>query len=155
MKTGLNPFIPRKHGTVIKCVADLVDSHGGAEAAAIRLGVSPSSVYGYTSETGGADISLAKAVALTDEEHPTLAEFVAHQAGGIFCPIARKEGEPLALTSEAARSNGEAVGAVIESLRDGKITEAEARTALKEVDEAMCDLAALRGLLVAKIGDGR
>jgi len=73
-------------------------------------------------------------------------------AGGIFQPIACREGDVQALTADAARQHGEAIAAVVTALADQKIDAKEARAALVETDQAIAAMCGLRGRLLETIG---
>lgn len=150
------PFIPRKYGTVIGCVSDVVRSHGGPEPASVVLACSAQSVYGYTSETNGADISFAKMVALTDAEHPIAAQFLASRAGGVFLPVpTTTAATTIAAISDAVREHGECIGKALAAMADGKITPDEVPGLLKELDESMAAHATLRGLILQQARAGQ
>lgn len=153
MPTSFKPYVPAPHGTVVDCIRDLVRGHGGAEKTAEALGVKANSVYGYTSETDGADISFAKVCALTNAEHPEAAIDMARRAGGEFIPLAGcKDLDASKLTADCMRSHGEAMGMTLEALADRVITPKEAGQALEVIDAALCDLAALRARMIAARG---
>ena len=145
-----NPIKPRPFGTVAHCVAELFKQAGGIKAVVVKLGVQKSVAYGYTEEGTDAAISFAKVAALTSAQATAAAEWLAALAGGVFCPMpGGREADPLSLTSDAARANGEAIAAVIEALRDRRITPEERAKALPLVEAALCDLSALRGYLAS------
>ncbi|MEI6861603.1 MAG: hypothetical protein WCL04_05060 [Verrucomicrobiota bacterium] len=149
-RAPFNPVKVRPFGTVARCVAELFKQAGGIKAVVVKLGVQKSVAYGYTEEGTDAAISFAKVAALTSPQATAAAAWLAHLAGGVFCPMPEgRSGDALALTSDAARANGEAIASVIEVLRDGRITPDERAKVLPLVEAALCDLSALRGFLAS------
>ena len=151
MRPAFNPVKPRDVTTPKRCVGELFDEVGGVKAVMVALDIGKTQAYAFTDPAEPEQISFARVASLTGPDTAAAARYLAHLAGGVFCPMPKADAAagPLELTSEAARSHGEALAAVIDSLKDQRITPAEAGRALAEVDEAMRDLAALRGHLVA------
>ena len=147
---AFNPVKPRDVTTPKRCVAELFDEAGGVKAVMVTLDIGKTQAYAFTDPAEPEQISFARVASLTGPDTAAAARYLAHLAGGVFCPMPKAEAGagPLELTSEAARSHGEALAVVIDSLKDNRITPDEARKALAELDEAMSDLAALRGHLV-------
>ncbi len=150
LKSGLT----RSPASAKSVVEALVIANGGAKQVAHRFGLSDSLIYDFMHPGSEKEMSLARVAALSSAQAPFAAEYLAGLAGGVFLPIAGidQDGTGLGhLTAEFARETGEAVAAIIGSLTDGTLTPAEAETDLREVDQAMRVLAAIRSLLLAKV----
>lgn len=150
LKSGLD----RSPASAKAVVEALVIANGGAKQVSHRLGVSDSLLYDFMHPGSEKEMSLARAAALTSPSVPFAAEYLAGLAGGVFLPIAGLEqgGHALGhLTAEFARETGEAVAVIIGSLSDGQLSADEAEADLREVDQAMRVLAAIRSLLLAKV----
>jgi hypothetical protein len=133
-------------------VRRLVDQNGGVKRTAVKLGLSTTQTYAVTDPGAPDELSFARAAALTSHEAPAAAEYLALLAGGVFLPIdCAADVDVRALTAEVAREHGEAIGALISAMADARITPAEARTSLVEVDECLRTLCGLRALLLKAI----
>ena len=153
---SFSPVRPRPFGSVASCVAELFKQAGGIKRVVFRLGIKQSVAYGYTEENTDAELSLKRAAQLSDPTCTAVAEFFASLCGGAFLPLdSESEGNELVLTAQTSRANGEAVAAIIDALRDGTITAAEAENALPLLDAAQKGLAALRGRLMKALEAGR
>jgi hypothetical protein len=136
--------------TVKECVKALFKENGGHKHVMVKLDVGQTRAYGFTDERSEENISFARVAALTSETATAAARYLAQLAGGFFCPLPnRKKGATLAMLAECARSHGEAIGKTAAALADGQVDRSEVPALVKEIDEAICDLASLRGSAVA------
>jgi hypothetical protein len=151
MTGAFNPVKPRDPGTPKEAVAALFDEAGGVKRVMIRLDIAKSQAYALTDPQSPEQLSVARAAALSGSEAPAMANYFSLLCGGAFTPLRcdDKAGDALSLTSDAARANGEAIAELISSLRDGKLSASEAAKAMPLVEDALCQLAAVRGRLVA------
>jgi len=133
-------------------VRRLVDQNGGIKRVAVKLGLGPTQTYAVTDPTAPDELSFARVAALTSNEAPAAAEYLALLAGGVFLPVGCVAAADVrGLTAESAREHGEAIGALIAVLADGLISPSEARRALVEVDDSLRTLCGLRALLLKAI----
>lgn len=148
-RSAFNPFKPRVPGTVKACIVDLFAQAGGPKHVMVKLQLRESQVYAFTDQQSDEQISFARVAALTAPETAAAAEYLAALAGGVFQPVACAPGiDVQQLTAESARQHGEAVASLIGALADRRITPAEARTALVEIDDCVRGLCGLRALLL-------
>lgn len=142
--------------TTKEAVKALFHECGGHKAVAHALDVSLARVYSFT-DPASPDHNLSyKRVAQLTERHQATAAArdLAQRAGGVFLPLARRaSASAMALAGQSALSNGEALSESLKALADGKVDAGEKRSAVKEIDEAIRDLASLRGALVAMAED--
>jgi hypothetical protein len=133
-------------------VRRLVNQNGGVKRTAVKLGLSTTQTYAVTDPGAPDELSFARAAALTSHETPAAAEYLALLAGGVFLPIECASGVDVrGLTANVAREHGDAIGALIAAMADNRITPAEARSALVEVDDCLRTLCGLRSLLLKAI----
>lgn len=133
-------------------VRRLVDQNGGIKRTAVKLGLRETQTYAVTDPGMPDEISFARVAALTSQEAPAGAEYLALLAGGVFLPIECASGADVrGLTAEVAREHGDAIGALIAAMADNRITPSEARSALVEVDDCLRTLCGLRALLLKAI----
>ncbi|HEX2892277.1 phage regulatory CII family protein [Vineibacter terrae] len=136
-------------------IARLFSQVGGVKRVEVRLPhVRKTQLYGYTDPGDDAEIRFADVAALTQQNCDAAAEFLAHLAGGVFLPLpAGGDDEVSRLTGQVARESGEAIAALLDAMSDGKITPAEARRVLGEIDDLMRVLAHLRGQVASRLQD--
>lgn len=133
-------------------VRRLIDQNGGIKRSAVKLGLSVTQTYAVTDPGTPEELSFARVGALTSHEAPAAAEYLALLAGGVFLPIeCAADSDVRSLTADVAREHGEAISALISAIADNRITPAEARSALVEVDDCLRTLCGLRALLLKAI----
>lgn len=157
MTGAFNPVKPRDPGTPKHAVSRLFDQAGGLKRVAVLMpDVRKSQLYAYTDDRDEAQMRFVDVAALTRPGCDAAAEYLAMLAGGVFLPLPEGDGAIHADLSKAALAHGEAVAVLARALGDGKLTPAEARQALDELDDAVRTVAQLRArvLAVAEGGDG-
>jgi len=150
------PMKPRRHGTPKAAVAEAYAEVGDLARVATLLGLSVSQAHAYSDPEAAAELPWRQACALTVGGSTALAEHLAGLAGCLLLrpPPADAEGWH-ALSAEAMAAFGEAMAALVAGLADGRLDAAEARGALKETDDVLRVLTALRGRLAeAAEGEG-
>lgn len=133
--------------TTKEAVKALFKECGGHKAVAHELDVSLARVYSFTDAACPEhNISFKRAARLTTPQSPALAQYLARKAGGVFCPLPTpRSAAPMALTADAIREHGEAVAAALDALSGKQPTAAAKAKVRKEIEEAICALAALLG----------
>lgn len=149
---SFNPVKPRDHGSPKAAVAALFAECGGIKRVAVLLpGAKKSQLYGYTDPGDDAEIRYVQVAALTRPGCTAAAEYLAHLAGAVLLPIGDVDGPCVVqLSAAAARQHGEAIARVVEAMADGRMSAAEARGALPELDDALRALAQLRAMIAAR-----
>lgn len=144
------PQKPRAYGDNKTIVGELIEGAGGHKAVAHRFGLNLSMIYAYCDPAQDKEISLARAAALTSPLNTVAAEYLSHLAGGAFMPLPRGDGSMMMLTADLAREVGETVSSIVSGLADGAMNLAEAETALKEIDDDLAIMMALRAEVLAR-----
>jgi hypothetical protein len=142
--------------TTKDAVKALIHECGGYKRVAKEFDVSLARLYTFTDPAFLDHNMTYKRVAQLTERHQATAAArdLAQRAGGVFLPLARRTVDSaMTLVGQSALSNGEALSATVQSLADGKVNAAEKRATVKEIDEAIRDLASLRSALVAMADD--
>lgn len=131
------------------CVAELFKENGGHKCAIDRFGVSLARAYTFTDHHHDNRISFERVAALTSAKATAAARYLATLAGGVFYPLPKAESaDAVAKLGESALSHAEVIAKGLDALADRKVTPAESRALVKEIDEAICDLAALRACAI-------
>lgn len=152
MKKAFAPVVPCAPEEPKAAVRRLFDQNGGVDRVAIKLGLQPPYVYSISHPGTKDELTFARAAALTSRDAPAAAEYLAGLAGGVFLPVDCATGANVrSLTADVAREHGEAISALIAAIADNRITPAEARSALVEVDDCLRTLCGLRALLLKSI----
>lgn len=145
------PTKPRPAGSVKEIVSNLYSQVGGADEVMLRLGIGKSQAYAFTDEKSPEELSLARALALTGPTATAVAEATAMRAGGIFTPLPGTIRTPaIELTAQSMKEHGEAISEALKALQIGKLTSAQRGRVVKELDESIAVLAALRGTFIAE-----
>jgi hypothetical protein len=148
---NFRPMKPRETDTPKAVVSDLFDQVGGVKEVIVRLGVGKSQAYAYTDPQSPEELSFARTAALTGPGASAAAEYLASRAGGVFCALPGSTGGcPISLTAESMREHGEAIAATLETLKDKQPTPVARAKALREIDESICALIALRGHFIGE-----
>ncbi len=141
---------PRDYGSTKDIVTRLVDEAGGVKRAAFLLGRAVSRVYELCDPANGDQMSYDAVRKLTEFGGATAAaEDLAARAGGVFMLIARADDHISELSAKSAEEHGELIGALMRATGDGRIDEREARELLKECDQHLRAVVALRAKLVS------
>lgn len=144
------PVKPRAYGEPKSVVGDLIAKAGGAKEVAHRFGLNVSMIYAFADPASDKDMSFARVASLTGPDNTVAAEYLAHLAGGVFMPVPREGGLMMTLTADLAREVGETVSSIVTSLSDGQMDDSEAEAALKEIDEDLVILMALRAEVLSR-----
>jgi hypothetical protein len=148
---NFRPMKPRALGTVKAIVSELYEQAGGVKEVMDRFDIGKSQAYAYTDEREKEQISFARVVSLTGPTATAAAEYLASRAGGVFCALPGSTGGcPISLTAESMREHGEAIAATLETLRDKQPTPVARAKALREIDESISALIALRGHFIGE-----
>lgn len=154
-------YAPRKRGTIYAALDRAIDDLGGVDKVADVLERSPDWVYSaanpHREEGKKAVLSWPQARALARAGALSIAEDMAHEAGGVFMPPIPAT-SPTALhgaLAEYLSEHGQAVSEIVKRAADGVIDKADAAAALPELDDALRTLMAVRALLerVANSGE--
>lgn len=144
----------RAYDTPKAAVTQLIEQRGGPKNVMVLLDYkSLTPIYAWTDDDSEKEMTVGQAAALTVPGAPSMAEYFAHRAGGVFLPIP-SNGEPIAsLTADAMRASGAAAAELVAAL-EGGLTPDEAEAALPELDQALRALAQLRASVKARAGEG-
>jgi len=153
-RPAFKPVKPRVVGTPKAAVSHLVAQAGGVERVMVRLGIGKSEGYAYTDPQSDRELSFARVAALTAPGCTAGVEYLAALAGGVFLPMPAASSSIGALTADAMRKHGAATADLVEALADYRISLAEAREALPEV-EAAARAVALLLVTLTEIATGR
>jgi len=154
-------YAPRKRGTLHAALTRAIEELGGADKVADVLERSPDWVYSaanpHRDENKKGVVTWAMARALVRAGALSIAEDMAHEAGGVFMPPI-PAASPTALHGALAdylNEHGQAVSEIVKRAADGVIDKADAAAALPELDDALRTLMAVRALLerVANSGE--
>lgn len=148
-RAPFRPVKPRAVGTPKAAISTLVDQAGGIAHVMVKLGIGQSDAYAYTDPQSPKEMSFARAAALTGPDCTAGAEYLAQLAGGMFLPMPKPTTPIGTLTAEALRRNGRAAAELVEALGDNKLTLAEARDAVPELEAAVRAMA----LLLSTVAD--
>lgn len=148
--THFLPQKPRAYGDPKSVVGDLIEGNGGAKAVAHRLGLHLSMIYAFADPASDKDMSFARVASLTSADNTAGVEYLAMLAGGAFMPLPRGEGSMMTLTADLAREVGETVSRIVTGLADGAMDLPETEGALKEIEDDLAIIMALRTELLAR-----
>jgi hypothetical protein len=158
--SGFNPTKPRKHGTLHAALSRAIDQLGGLDDAAEMIGRGRDWLYTAADpdreKSKQAKLSLEEARVMSRAGATALAEDLALLAGGLFLPPV-PDTAPAAIHAALARyasESGEAMSVIISRAADGVFDVADARAALKEIDEALRAMMTLRSLAVTVLDSG-
>lgn len=140
----------RDYGSTKDIVTRLVDQAGGVKRSAFLLGRAASRVYELCDPARDDQMSFEAVRKLTEFTGATAAaEDLAALAAGAFMPI-EPAADPLTeLSAKSAEEHGELMGALMRAAADGSVNEYEARDLLKECDQHLRAVVALRAKLVS------
>lgn len=159
----MNPIRPRAAGSPFAAMTRLVEQCGGADAAADFSGRSKFTVYKWTDPDQSDGAPFAVVAQLTEHFGATAAaEHLAMRAGGIFMPLPAEGGAQAQwgrLTAASAQHFATVMGGIARALSPDsedqtRVTPKEARGMIADLDHAIRDLAALRGLALETAGEG-
>lgn len=144
VRGNFNPVKRRDPELPKAAIARLIDQVGGPKEAAVKLMLGLSQVYAVTDPSDPAELSFARAAALTAPDAPAAAEYLAMRAHGVFVPIPSADSDVGLLTAESILSHGAAAAELVAALQDGRLTDAERAAAVRKLDDAMRVLVQLR-----------
>lgn len=158
--SAFRPIKPRAPGSLHLALTNSINQVGGLASAADLIQRSESWLY----TAADPDVERRREAKLSYEEARTLsragatalAEDLALLAGGVFLPPppdAAPHALQHALATYAAES-GEALAEIIKRAADGDFSKADAKHALKEIDEALRALMALRSIAATTMEGG-
>jgi hypothetical protein len=140
---------PRDYGTTKEIVARLVHEIG-PKRVGFLLGVSGSSIYGYCDPDCSTQATFDQVRRLTDaSKFPNAAEDLAMLAGGVFMPVAPCDAALMEIAAQSAQQHGEFISSLILAMRDGTITDKEARDVLAHLDELLRVVVSMRAKIAA------
>lgn len=153
-RRGSGFYKARSSGSLKQAVARLVELCGGLDAAADAAGVARATMFRYTDDTDehasrGMPVHTVRAL----EKHcgePAVTEFLAAELGAVLLRLP-PGALPDAWAADLAavmKETAEAVQVLAADLADGRVDRPGA--AIREIDEAMAVLAALRARLTAE-----
>lgn len=148
-RAPFKPIKPRLAGLPKAAVSALVHQAGGIEHVMVKLGIGQSEAYAWTDPKSPKEMSFARVAALTSPECTAGVEYLAQLAGGLFLPMPRAATPIGILTADAVRQHGKAAAGLVEALADNKLSRAEAREALPELEAAARAIA----LLLSTVSD--
>lgn len=156
MNVERTSYKPRPPGTLKDAEDRLVNAVGGQEKAADICGRSRSVMARYT-DPGEPGRHMPVDVVRRLEraaDYPHVSAFLAREVGYGLMPfdVAGQDALPH-LLAVSAREHGEVIAKAMEALGDLVITPEEAGGVIKEVDEALTALQAVRAQLIAIRGD--
>lgn len=155
--SGFRPTKPRRYGSLHAALSRAIDQIGGLEEAAEVIRRSTNWLYTAADpdieRRKKATLSLEEAIALGREGGVALAEFHALAVGGMFLPPVPSTAPAAvqAALASYAKESGEALAEIITRAADGVFDRRDAEVALKEIDEALRALMALRALAVSTL----
>jgi hypothetical protein len=138
-------------GTTKDVTKALFKEFGGHKAVAHEFDISLTRIYCFADPAFPEhNISFKRVAQLTSPKATAAARYLAREAGGVFFPLTLRANEsPVSLIGSSARSHANAIAESLESLADGVVSGMEKTAIMREIDEAIADLASLRGALVA------
>lgn len=139
-----NPVKPRDPELPKAAIVRLIEQVGGPKEAAVKLGLGLSQVYAVTDPSDGAELSFARAAALTSPEATAAAEYLALRAHGVFLPLPPGDTDIGQLTAESILTHGDAAAELVRALKDGILSDDERADAVRQLDEAVRALVHLR-----------
>jgi len=151
---NFNPVKPRDPELPKSAIMRLIDQVGGPKEAAVKLGLGLSQVYAVTDPSDSAELSFARAAALTSPEATAAAEYLALRAHGVFFPLPSGDTDIGLLTAESILRHGDAAAELVRAMKDGRITDDERADAVRVLDEAVRVLVQLRLAVGADRADG-
>lgn len=151
---AFRPTKPARYGSVHQALREAVNQVGGRDNAAAILHRSPDWIYSACDPNRdphkAASLSYEQARTLSMMGAQALAEDLARLAGGMFMPPPPRTA-PIAIQSALAafaKESGEAIAEVVQRAADGVFDTADADAALREIDDVLKPLMALRALVV-------
>lgn len=148
-RAAFNPVKPRDPELPKAAIARLIDQVGGPKEATVKLGLKLKQVYAFTDPSDSAEMSFARAAALSSREATAAAEYLATRAGGVFLPVPAGDTDLGLLTAESILSHGKAAAELVQALKDGRLSPEERTRAVAALDAAIRDLVHLRAEVVA------
>ncbi len=149
---------PRVYGTAEDIAARAFDEAGGVPQVADFFGVRPAVVYAMTDPQQRGDLSVSRALRLTQFLGvKVIVEAFAAAAGGAFLP-APETSVAQSLVELGAESNSEMadlVRSILDAIADGKITKMERRTIRHNLDVLLHTLVRERAKLIAMENEDR
>jgi len=151
----MKPYKPRAHGTLPLALTTTINQVGGLPAAADLIQRSESWLYAAADpdvdRRREAKLSYEEARTLSRAGATALAEDLALLAGGLFLPpVPDTAPEALQMAVAAyAKESGEVLAEIIRRAADGDFSPRDATAALKEIDEALRALMAVRAITVS------
>lgn len=149
------PMKPRRPGSLHHALTRAINEVGGLSAAADLIQRQEPWIYKAADpdvdERRKATLSYEEARTLSRSGAVALAEDLALLAGGVFLPpVADMAPKALqmALSTYAAES-GEALAEIIRRAADGDFSQRDAQASIKEIDEALRALMAVRAITVS------
>ncbi|MFZ0269922.1 hypothetical protein [Caulobacter sp.] len=158
--SGFRPTKPRVPGTLQAALTRAIDQLHGLDHAAELIDRGRDWLYSAADpdrEKGKqANLSYAEARTLSRHGATALAEDLALLAGGVFLPPVPATA-PAAIhmaLAQYAHESGEAISLMISRVADGVFDVPDAKAALKEIDEALRAMMALRALAASVLETG-
>jgi hypothetical protein len=142
-RRAFQPVKPREITSPKHAVGELFEQNGGLKHVMVKLAIGKTTAYAFTDPQAPDEISFARVSALTGPEATAAASYLALLAGGVFLPVAPEDADVSTLCADDLRAHGEAVACLVDGLRDGKLTNGEAKKALEKILGALRTLAGL------------
>lgn len=128
----------------------VVEQAGGAARVSHLLARRLPRIYEFCDPASEPQISFDAVRRLTEFCGATAAaEDLAALAGGVFMSIARADDHISELSAKSAQEHGDLMAALMRAVGDGKLDDREARDLLKECDQHLRAVVALRAKLVS------
>lgn len=153
--TPFKPMKPRTPGSLHHALTRAINEVGGLPAAADLIQRQENWLYKAADpdvdERRKATLSYEEARTLTRSGATALAEDLALLAGGVFLPpVAETAPHALQLAvAKYAMESGEALSEIIRRAADGDFSQIDATASLKEIDDALRALMAVRSIAVS------
>ena len=145
---------PRPFGTSAEMVKRSLLSAGGPKRLAEAARRSLARIYSYRDQDAGR-VPLEFLELMIDHGAREPVEYLAARAGGAFVPLEPRQESLTYVTARVLSEVADFAGGLMLDLDDGKLTEAEARQRLQEVEAAMTSLATARAHLNQKLEAGK
>lgn len=145
-----SPYKPRRQATLKAATSELVTACGGQPAAAELLGVAKNTVFRWTDDgdENAARFISAQAVRLLERAagEPIVTRLLAAEQGHVLLRLDQVvlAADMGAAVADYATETSEAFARLAQALADGRMTPAEARAAITEIDQAQAVGGALR-----------
>ncbi|WP_159728338.1 phage regulatory CII family protein [Methylosinus sp. Ce-a6] len=140
----------RDYGTTKDIVTRLVDEAGGVKRSAFLLERAVSRLYELCDPASPDHMSYDFVRKLTEFCGATAAaEDLAALAGGVFMPIEIGDGDLPHIAADKAHEHGRVTTQLFVAMGDGDVSASEARDLLKQVDDELRALMAMRAKLAS------